>query len=190
MFFVVFLLQVFSSGHDDWQNVMSSIKDLKNKTNFSTFYELFNVSEGASFNKIRKNYMSMIRSKQPIASSLLPKHEQINILTQGFNILRKKREAYDFVLSNSSWLYDDRKNYENTKIIIFLSILALLISLDIIYYSIRYIRYCNSYVVVKPKNKKTKGENKEGKNSSVVYTDRPQMVIYRMYMCIRSIFIK
>lgn len=186
MFSVLFALQVLCSGHEDWQNVITSIKKLKSKTDFSTYYELFNVSEGASFSKIKSNYMSMIKKKNPIASSDLPKHEQIDILTQGFNILRKKREAYDYVLANSKWLFDDRKNYENTKIIILLSVLALLISLDIVYYSVRYLRYCSNFVVVKPKEKKSKGSAKSPKNTSIVYGERPQLFIYRIYVSIRS----
>lgn len=186
MLFVLFALQVFCSGHEDWQNVITSIKLLKNKTKFSTYYELFNVSEGASFNKIKSNYMSMLKKQNPINSSNLPKHEQIDILTQGFNVLRKKRNAYDYVLSNSKLLFDDRKNYENTKIIILLSILALLISLDIVYYSIRYLRYCNSFVVVKPKEKKSKGNSKPSKNTSIVYGEKPQLFIYRIYMSIKN----
>ncbi|EOB13077.1 hypothetical protein NBO_206g0001 [Nosema bombycis CQ1] len=188
MFIFLFLASFLCSEHDEWQNVIRSIKELKNKTNYSTYYELFDVSEGASFYKIKKNYMAMIRKPNPIPSSFLPKHEQVDILTQGFNILRKKRSAYDYVLSNSKWLYDDRKNYENTKIIICLSLLALLVGLDIVYYSIRYVRYCTNYEVIDKKEKKGKSKDKKEKkvSATVIYGDKPQMYIYKIYNFLKN----
>ncbi|TBU09308.1 hypothetical protein CWI39_0085p0050 [Hamiltosporidium magnivora] len=101
LYFLYFISSTTYCLEDNYGFVLKSIERLQNKTNFKTFYEMFGVSENASFRSIRKRYAKMMKNENPFPKLKMSKFESDHILTEGYNIIKTKRIFYDGILNNA-----------------------------------------------------------------------------------------
>lgn len=82
--------------HDAIARIQQGIESLHKKTKAATFYELFNLSEIASRESIKKKYHQGLKSKFPIEG--LSQDDSDQLLTEGYNILTMYKDTYDYYL--------------------------------------------------------------------------------------------
>ncbi|KAH9411196.1 hypothetical protein HK407_07g11880 [Ordospora pajunii] len=121
LFVVASVMAAFS--HDDLGSVIISIRKLHDSTPYSTFYEVLGVSEASDFNTIKKQYQKIMRSKVPLPE-INKREDAIAIVTEAYNILKNKKDAYDLILSNSYMYLGNKKNFNNSFYLLLLSGIA------------------------------------------------------------------
>lgn len=92
----LFLNKLSATFQDSIVLIQHGIDTLRRKTSYSTFYELFNLSEAASMKSIKKKFHQALKQEYPIPT--LSKQDGENLLTDGYNILTKYKETYDYYL--------------------------------------------------------------------------------------------
>ncbi|KAK6089757.1 hypothetical protein P3W45_001259 [Vairimorpha bombi] len=177
----------------DYQTIIEIIKRLHAHTSYKTFYELFNASEITPIKKIQTVYTNLLKSKSNLPNCSLSVADSKKLITNCFNILKKKRSAYNQILNSPYLMYDDSNNYKNSRIMIFASILALLLCFDLAYFCIRFVKYCKltSSEINITEEIKDSDLKKKKKNRKAVRTlniTKPDMFIIMVYKKIMSIF--
>lgn len=173
--FVLFATLV-STLPEDLSSTLLAIKKLHNKTPYSTFYEIFGASENTSIDSIRKKYQDMMKKPMPI-SGIKNRAEAVTLLTEAYNILKNKKSTYDFILANSYLYLSNSENFRNNLYIILFSFIVGIIGLDLISFSVRYIRFLSAKLEKPSKGKKIK-------------VQRPSMMIPKGFRLVRSLFKK
>ncbi|WEL38891.1 putative Dnaj domain-containing protein [Encephalitozoon hellem] len=163
---------------DDLNSTLMAIKRLHEKTNYSTFYEVFGVSENASITSIKKLYQKMMKLPSPIPG-IEKREDAVALLTEAYNILKNKKSAYDFILSNSYIYIGGKDNFRNNLYVILMSIVAGLLAIDLIHFGIRYLAFMAS-----PKKTPRKKGPKDTKESA------PSMMIVSILRSIKSLIKK
>ncbi|KAF7683406.1 hypothetical protein TCON_1384 [Astathelohania contejeani] len=154
--FIFYILNIFCSQRD-YNNVISAIQSLHQNTSFHTFYELFDLPENASKKQIRKQYARLIKMDDPFSSPTLSHAQKESLLTQGYNILKDQREAYDMLLANKYYdILTGKSKPAVPKSYIFKSFLAvvLFLILDLTFWFGSYLRLQKRYSLMDKKEKK------------------------------------
>lgn len=90
------LINARSAIEDASASVQQAIQFLRSKTNYATFYELFNQTEGAKLQNIQKEFRKALKKEFPVPG--MTKKEGEELLTTAYNILTKHRSTYDYFL--------------------------------------------------------------------------------------------
>ncbi|EPR79787.1 hypothetical protein SLOPH_1885 [Spraguea lophii 42_110] len=94
----LFLALIFSL--EEHSLISTSVKRLHELTKYRTYYDLFNLPENCNFKDLRRAYGKLLRSETPIDANL-SKSQTDSILTEGFNMLKDRKEAYDKFLNST-----------------------------------------------------------------------------------------
>lgn len=171
LLFVAFVMAI----PEDLNSTLMAIKRLHEKTGYSTFYEVFGVSENASIASIKKLYQKMIKRPSPI-SGIERREDAVALLTEAYNILKNKKSTYDFVLANSYIYIGGKDNFKNNLYVILMSIAVGLLAIDLIYFGVRYLAF-----MANPKE----ASKKKGSKGSA-----PSMMIVSILRSIKSLIKK
>ncbi|AFN83223.1 hypothetical protein EROM_061330 [Encephalitozoon romaleae SJ-2008] len=169
--FVAFVVAI----PEDLNSIIMAINRLHKNTKYSTYYEVFGVSENASIASIKKLYQKMMKHPSPIPG-IEKREDAVALLTEAYNILKNKKSAYDFVLANSYIYIGGKNNFKNNLYVILMSISVGLLAIDLIYFGVKYLVF-----MANPK----KASKKKGNKESV-----PSMMIVSILRLIKSLIKK
>lgn len=82
-----------------YTNFSTAIKKLHKISNYSTFYELFNLREDATLDEIEKAYKKYLINKTLLKHLNLKETARRELITDAYNILKMKREEYNAILN-------------------------------------------------------------------------------------------
>ncbi|ADM11735.1 uncharacterized protein Eint_061300 [Encephalitozoon intestinalis ATCC 50506] len=163
---------------EDLNSTLMAIKRLHEQTKYSTFYEVFGVSENTSINTVKKLYQKMMKRPRPIPG-IEKREDAVALLTEAYNILKNKKPAYDFILANSYLYIGGKENFRNNLYVILMSIVVGLLALDLIYFGIKYLAFMANHKSAPKK-----------KGSKKIKESEPSMVIVNVFRSIRSLIKK
>lgn len=166
-------------------------KDLHRLTGLSTFYELFNLSENASPQQIRRAFKRLRRSAVP---SQISKKDYDNLLSSGLTILENSREHYDMLLKNSKFMYMDEKgNFKNHFFLVLFAAFVGLVFVDGLFYIFRYLQFFERQRLIH-QEKKRKEKGAAGKSEASIKEKGmlapPQMLAYTLLCKLKRRLIK
>lgn len=94
---IFYLLSVLATKKsDDTASVQAGIQKLHEKTEFATFYDLFEITSNANLQQIQRIYKKMLKEKRVLPGLNLDQSEQF--FTEAYNVLSKNRYTYDYLL--------------------------------------------------------------------------------------------
>lgn len=176
----------------DYQAIREIIRRLQKHTNYNTFYDLFGASKFTSIKKIQQEYLNLLKSKTNIPNCDLSLEDSKKLVTNCFNILKKKKSIYNQILDSPYLMYEESENYKNSKMMIFFSILALLLCLDLAYFCVKFVKYCKlTSTEIQIEENKVTDLKKKKKNKKAVKNlnlTKPDMYIIMGYKKLVSIF--
>lgn len=96
MFFLLVSLVCARQKTDDDASVKAGIEKLHKKTEFATFYDLFDITGNANAKQIQKIYKKNLKEKKTLPGFNFDESEKF--FTEAYNILSKNRYTYDYLL--------------------------------------------------------------------------------------------
>lgn len=159
MFYILFGLisLVLGSEEELYASIKQQTERLHAITNFSTYYDFFNVGENAKEVDIKKAFRRLGRKKSINITNL----EYDELLKNGYNLLTLQRAAYNKFLGDSKILFlTEEKNYKNYRLGTVLAIICMILCIDFITFSFKYLKYSERIRVIKKDKKAKKSLNK------------------------------
>ncbi|WUR02543.1 putative SP-containing membrane protein [Vairimorpha necatrix] len=184
--FIFCILKIFAFSKD-YQTVLEVIKRLHRDTEYKTIYDLFGVYSFTSTSAVQKKFVKLITAKETPPRINLPLKDFKNLVTACYDVIKNKKSAYDEILNNRYLMYDDKKNYTNSRYMIAASLLALLLSLDLVFYCYNFIKYLSLTKSEIEDESNSKKKKKARKNAVIKNMTKPDMYIYKGYKKIMSL---
>lgn len=176
----LFVAHIFGSN----TNIMKAIETLHKKTNFRTFYEMFDVSENADMKSIRSRFYELVKQDNPFPSLKLNKDVTERLITDGYNILLKQKHEYDILLRRKYTLPTSPKTN------VFFYINLLVFALFVILFTDLMVCFLKFLIQRKKYEKVEKSEEKKLRRSGKIQPfSLDKMYSVRFYKLVKKVFV-
>ena len=166
-----------------FQIIRKHSDDLHRLTDYSTFYELYNVNETASFPEIKRAYLRAQRKKSFPGMS---KANYDHIIQISYSVLRDMRGDYDYMLANSSlFAHSEERNYKNYMLVIVAAIAIVLVSLDALLFFVRYVKYNDNLDLIRLAKKRRRESDEPLPPKPTKGIQKPSMYTLSVFTMVR-----